>query len=303
MILNDGGMDPRRLELLLQLSRLGSMREVAETMNVTTSTVSQQIAALAREAGTELLEHEGRRVRLTPAGRRLADHAVNVLAALEAARADLDSTTEPAGTLRVAAFATAVRQALLPVARSLAEQHPQVVLSIHEHEPAEALELLAGDDVDLALTYDYNLAPARFDRTLVSQPLGSTEWGLGVPTGEGRRGGTALDTFGRFRDRDWIVNSRNTADEEVVLTLASLAEFSPRVAHRADSLDLVQDMIVAGLGVGLLPAGQPTGRGVTLLRLRRPDVTLRAYAVTRRGRSLWPPLALVLRLLEDASLS
>ena len=296
-------MDPRRLELLLQLSRLGSMREVAETMNVTTSTVSQQIAALAREAGTELLEHEGRRVRLTPAGRRLADHAVNVLAALEAARADLDSTTEPAGTLRVAAFATAVRQALLPVARSLAEQHPQVVLSIHEHEPAEALELLAGDDVDLALTYDYNLAPARFDRTLVSQPLGSTEWGLGVPGGEGRRGGTALDTFGRFRDRDWIVNSRNTADEEVVLTLASLADFSPRVAHRADSLDLVQDMIVAGLGVGLLPAGQPTGRGVTLLRLRRPDVTLRAYAVTRRGRSLWPPLALVLRLLEDASLS
>ena len=86
-------------------------------------------------------------------------------------------------------------------------------------------------------------------------------------------------------------------------TLASLADFSPRVAHRADSLDLVQYMIVAGLGVGLLPAGQPTARGVTLLRLRRPDVTLRAYAVTRRGRSLWPPLALVLRLLEDASLS
>ena len=31
---------------------------------------------------------------------------------------------------------------------------------IHEHEPAEALQLLAADDVDLALTYDYNLAPA-----------------------------------------------------------------------------------------------------------------------------------------------
>ena len=36
--------------------------------------------------------------------------------------------------------------------------------------------------------------------------------------------------------------------------------------------------------------------------LRDPAVTLRAYAVTRRGRDAWPPLALVLRLLEDISL-
>jgi len=90
-------MDPRRLELLLELCRLGSMREVAESMHVTTSTVSQQIAALAREAGTPLIEPDGRRVRLTPAGQRLAGHAVTILAALEAARVDLDPTAAPAG--------------------------------------------------------------------------------------------------------------------------------------------------------------------------------------------------------------
>jgi hypothetical protein len=65
--MNDLDVDPRRLELLLELCRLGSMREVGESMNVTTSTVSQQIAALAREAGTPLIEPDGRRVRLTPA--------------------------------------------------------------------------------------------------------------------------------------------------------------------------------------------------------------------------------------------
>src|SRR5215472_8816468 len=88
--MNDVFVDPRRLELLLELSRLGSMREVGEAMHVTTSTVSQQIAALSREAGTPLTEPEGRRVRLTPAGRRLAGHAVTILAAIEAARRDLD---------------------------------------------------------------------------------------------------------------------------------------------------------------------------------------------------------------------
>ena len=47
------------------------MKEVAASFNMTTSTVSQQIAALAKDAGTQLIEPEGRRVRLTPAGRRL----------------------------------------------------------------------------------------------------------------------------------------------------------------------------------------------------------------------------------------
>ena len=95
-------MDLRRLRVLLELSRLGSMREVAEALGTTTSTVSQQIAALAREVGTPLVEPDGRRVRLTPAGRRLADHAVTILAAVEAARLDLDPDAEPAGTVRVA---------------------------------------------------------------------------------------------------------------------------------------------------------------------------------------------------------
>jgi DNA-binding transcriptional LysR family regulator len=291
-------MDPRRLELLLELSRLGSMAAVADAMHVTTSTVSQQIAVLAREAGVDLLEPDGRRVRLTPAGLRLADHAVTVLAALEAARVDLDPDATPAGEVRVGAFATAVRTSLLPVARQLSEDHPDVRLRIHEHEPAEAMDLLAGDDIDLALTYDYNLAPATYDRTVEAVPLWQTAWHLGVPTARRGGPGDSLAVFGRFADDDWIVNSRNTADEDVVRTVASLAGFRPRVTHRADSLELVQDMIAAGLGVGLLPAGQPTRSGVSLLPLRGPEALLRAYAVTRSGRSAWAPLAMVLGLLS-----
>jgi len=302
--MNDLLVDQRRIELLLELSRLGSMREVGEVMHVTTSTVSQQIAALAREAGTALVEPDGRRVRLTPAGRRLAGHAVTILAAIEAARRDLgpwNPAAPPAGTVRVAAFASAFRQVLLPVARILAEQQPQVRLHLLEQEPDEALGLLAADEVDLALTYDYNLAPARFDRGPYSQQLhsrllGPTPWSLGTPSGPGPRG-TAVEVFRRYRDDTWIVNSRNTADEDVIRVVASLAGFEPRITQRADSLDLVQDMILAGLGVGLLPVGRPAVRGVTLRRLRQPEAIQRSYAVTRRGRAAWPPLALVLRLV------
>jgi DNA-binding transcriptional LysR family regulator len=298
-------MDPRRLRLLLELSRRGSMRAVADELGYTTSTVSQQLAVLAREAGATLIEADGRRVRLTPAGRRLADHAVTILAALEAARAELDSGGEPAGTVRVAGFATAVRRSLVPVLAQLSAEHPAVRLEIHEHEPAEALALLAADDVDLALVYDYTLAPVALDPALRVAPLWTAAWELAVPAVDDAANATtdedAPAVFRRFAAAGWIVNSRNGADERVVRTIASLAGFEPRIAHRADSLELVRDLIVAGLGVALLPADDPVVDGVRLVGLRRPEVALRSYAVTRPGRESWAPLRLVRRLLTASA--
>src|SRR6185295_16968001 len=121
-------------------------------------------------------------------------------------------------------------------------------------------------------------APVGFGRDLQARPLASTPWHLGTPSGPGPRG-TAVEVFRRYRDDTWIVNSRNTADEDVIRVVASLAGFEPRITQRADSLDLVQDMILAGLGVGLLPVGRPAVRGVTLRRLRQPEAIQRCYTV------------------------
>ncbi|GAA4736926.1 LysR family transcriptional regulator [Nocardioides endophyticus] len=281
-------MDVRRLRLLLELSRLGSMHEVAAELGTTTSAVSQGIAALAREVGTPLVEPDGRRVRLTPAGHRLAEHAVAILASVEAARLDLDPAAEPAGVVRVAGFATAIRRSLLPAMDDLARTHPGIEVRVHEYEPLEAFDLLARDDVDLALTYDYNLAPSSWRSDHDVADLWSVDWGLGVPARERRA------PFTSYAERDWIVNSRNTADEEVLRMLASMAGFTPRVVHRIDALELVDDLIVAGRGIGLLPRGRASRRGVRVLPLTDPLVTMRAYAVTRRGRDRWPPLRAVL---------
>ena len=260
-------MDTRRLQLLLALSRLGSMRAVAEAHHLTTSTVSQQIAALAKDAGVDLIEPAGRRVRLTPAGRRLADHAVTILAAVDTARLDLDPDAEPAGTLRVGGFATGIRVSLLPVLADLASSHPRVDVIVSEYEPAEAFRLLVDDDLDLALVYDYNLAPASPNPALDTVALWSTPWGLGVRVDQ--KAGDPAD-LRDYCDAAWIVNSRNAADEDAVRTLAALTGFAPRIAHQIDSLDLVEDLILHGYGVGLLPLNRPARRGVSVLRLRDP---------------------------------
>ncbi|HEX2214310.1 MAG TPA: LysR substrate-binding domain-containing protein, partial [Mycobacterium sp.] len=194
------------------------------------------------------------------------------------------------GVVRVGGFATGIRVSLLPIVAELATAYPDVDLVISEYEPIEAFALLDDDKLDLALTYDYNLAPASPGPALHTEPLWSIRWGLGVP-----------DTFAdgpadlaSYANQTWIVNSRNTADETAVRTLAALAGFTPRIAHQIDSLDLVEDLIVAGYGVGLLPIGRPTGDGVKVLPLNEPEAVLTAYAVTRRGRATWPPLRVVL---------
>jgi DNA-binding transcriptional LysR family regulator len=229
-------------------------------------------------------------VRLTPAGQRLAGHAVTILAAVDSARLDLDPDAEPAGTVRVGGFATGIRLSLLPIVAELAEQFPKVGFVISEYEPIEAFALLTNDDLDLALTYDYNLAPSSPGPVLETVALWSVPWGLGVPASTPDGPAEIAD----YADRTWIVNSRNTADEDAVRTLASLAGFTPKIAHQIDSLELVEDLIIAGHGVGLLPIGRPTTAGVKVLPLTEPKAVLTAYAVTRRGRATWPPLRTVL---------
>jgi DNA-binding transcriptional ArsR family regulator len=119
-------LDLRRLRLLRELARRGTITAVAEALSYSPSAVSQQLAALEKEAGVRLLEPVGRRVRLTPQGDLLVAHTQVLLEEMERAEAALaQSLNETVGTLRVAAFQTAVL-ALVPHALSqLARQHPR----------------------------------------------------------------------------------------------------------------------------------------------------------------------------------
>ena len=153
--------------------------------------------------------------------------------------------------------------------------------------------------MDLAIVYDYNLAPRTFSRSTEVLPIDIAAWGLGVPEAEATAYSTSVEAVEAQRNRDWIVNSRNAADEDVVGSLASMAGFHPRITHRADSLDLVQEMICDGLGVGLLPMDQATIEGVGLVALEEPAVRLRSFAATRLGRAQWPPLALLVQMVTE----
>src|SRR3954451_7799691 len=135
-------LDVRRLRVLRELAERGTVVATAEALSFTPSAVSQQLAALEREAGVVLLEREGRRLQLTDAGRTLVAHADTVLAQLERAEADLHAgASEISGTLNVAAFSSYARS-LLPRAAAAMLAHERLELHVRDAEPQDSIPLL-----------------------------------------------------------------------------------------------------------------------------------------------------------------
>jgi DNA-binding transcriptional LysR family regulator len=280
-------MDIDKLRTLVELSRRGTMAAVAQATGYGTSAVSQQLAALERQARVPLLESSGRRVRLTPAGRRLVTHAEGILAAVTAAERDLASSGEPSGLVRLAGYTTALRQYVLPAAEELARRHPGLELSIQEREPDEVDVLLDDDQIDLGFSYDYTLVP-RGGRGVCTL-LSTCSMKLAVhpdlvPAGPLRR----PSDLEFLRDAEWVGNSRDTADDELAERICALAGWQPRVRHRADSLDLVVDLVLATRGVCLLAEDAPESRRLRTVSVDFVRAERRMWSVVRDGAQDWP---------------
>jgi DNA-binding transcriptional LysR family regulator len=157
-------LDARKLRLLRDLAHHGTIAAVAEALCYTPSAVSQQLAALEREAGVPLLKRTGRRVELTPAGVILVEHAEVVLAALEQADAALAAVrTGLVGPLRIGAFPTAVRTLLPAALVALGHDHPGLELRVTELDPAAAPDALRTGELEVALVHDYDRTAGRGD--------------------------------------------------------------------------------------------------------------------------------------------
>src|SRR5829696_2990245 len=148
-------LDVRRMRVLREVARRGSFSAAAEALSFTQSAVSQQIAALEREAGTTLVERSVRGIRLTDAGRALVRHTDAILGRLAEAEAELEAIAGlRGGRLRMAAFESA-GATLMPLAiAQFSSLYPEVELSLSLAEPEESLPQLRSGDLDLAITFD-----------------------------------------------------------------------------------------------------------------------------------------------------
>ncbi len=173
-----------RLRALHAVSAHGSIIAAAETLNVTTSAVSQQLAKLESETGQTLLERHGRGVRLTDAAAALVLRTHRVLSLLEEAEAELDANeTAVAGQITIAAFATAARGLAPQAIRALRKKYPQLGLTFHEQEPHDSIPRLVRRDVDVIIINDWENAPIALPDGLTKAPLFDDVADIALPPG------------------------------------------------------------------------------------------------------------------------
>ncbi|WP_432973401.1 LysR family transcriptional regulator [Dactylosporangium sp. CA-233914] len=247
-------LDVTRLRVLVAVARHGSVTAAAEALHYAQPSVSHHLARLEAETGAQLVQRVGRGVRLTPAGRLLAERGEEILGRLSSAEAELaEHSGLRAGWVRLAAFPSALGSFVPLAAARFAEAHPDVTLQFVEAEPPLALRLLRSGEVDLSVIFDFS---DKSNDGLRVTPL-FTE-ALHLVTRPGRSG--ELADFARAR---WIAGCERC--RESLVRRCATAGFAPDIAFTTDDYVAVQALVAAGLGVTILPE-------LALRAHRSPDV-------------------------------
>ncbi len=271
-------LDLRRLRLLRELAHRGTLHAVATALNYSPSTVSQQLAQLETEVGVPLLEHVGRRVRLTPQAQILVGHTEHILERLEQARADVAASTEGVtGTVRVAAFPTAA-YTLLPAALTrLAGEHPRLRVHLTVAEPEQAVPALLARDFDLVVAEEYPGRPRRYDADvaeLLSDPIR-----LALPAGSDPPPARQA----------WVMEPAGTAARDWAVAECRAAGFEPDVRYESSDLLLHVRLVETGHAAAFLPDLVWGGRPPSV-PVRPPSAERRIHTVVRRGQAGHPAI-------------
>ena len=246
-------LDVKRLRVLREVAARGSFSAAAESLAYTQSAISQQIAALEREAGTVLVERNARGIRMTEAGRALVRHADVILGRLADAEAELEAIAGVrGGRLRMVSFPTAGATIAPRAIGRFRERFPGVEVTLAPREPDEGLECLKAGECDIALTVEASFARIT-DKAIERHPLLDDPMYicLGAHHPAARKARLRLKDLA---DEAWIMGVTGTCPDGLILQRACQgAGFEPRLAFQSDDYVAIQGFVAAGVGVCFIP--------------------------------------------------
>jgi molybdate transport repressor ModE-like protein len=244
-------LDVKRMRILKEVADRGSFSAAAEALSYTQSAVSQQIAALEREAGTQLVTRGSRGIRLTEAGEALVRHADAILTRLADAEAELEAIAGlRGGRLRLAAFPT-VGATLMPLAiATFRERHPDVELTVKQLEPEDSLPLLKSGELDIALTIEPNeIENDGLESTfLLDDPMFAA-----LPMNHRMAHKTRV-RLKDLKDEAWIGTTDACSCGALVRNhCIRSGGFDPQITFESDDYLAIQGLVAAGVGVAMIP--------------------------------------------------
>ncbi len=279
-------LDLHRLRLLQEFAARGSIARTAAVLGYTPSAVSQQLAALEREAGTALLDRSARRAELTDAGRRLAGHAERILAMVEEAETDLSTEAqEPAGRVVATAFPSAAIAFAPALARSL-RTHPRLTLVLRQTPAREGLRQVRSGEVDVAIVDDWTSRLAE----------------------EIELGGSILTCYHpvdlrALRHEPWLAAPAGEPSRQAVDRLLAAVGVAPPVLSEFEGMSTIVSLVARGIGIAILPrlGVAAAERRVTVRDLPHGlDLARDVYAVARTASVRRPSVAVIVTALRAA---
>jgi DNA-binding transcriptional LysR family regulator len=299
-------LDLRRLRLLHELHRRGTVGAVAEALSYSPSTISQQLGVLQREAGTTLFEPAGRRLRLTDAALVLVAHAEELLAGAERAEADLAAAAAGAvaGTVRVGSFQTASLHMVLPAIVALADAYPGVQVQLVEAEPEPALEALRSHALDLVVADEWAGAPRPRVPGLDREDLFAEAVMVALPAGHPAAAAGGPVPLAELAGAAWVTGDSGGGMSDLVRRVCNgQGGFEPHIRHHTNELTMLLALVAHGEAITLLP--QLALVGVTGAVAVRPiagaDLTRTVFTAARTGADRRPALAAVREALRAAA--
>jgi LysR family transcriptional activator of glutamate synthase operon len=267
-------MTLHQLRILWAVAHAESLTQASKQLGLAQPTVSQQIARLEEALGSQLFNRSGNRLTLTSGGHFLLRKAEAILAQADEAVSGLRAYSEGTrGSIAVGAL-NSIAEAVLPrTLGRMSRMFPQVDVDIHELPPGDALDMLYGRQINVAL-----LSPTSLSVDSVSYPsieICEDPYVLATPR--------ALD-LSRVADVD------SDLSDEDRRTLNRCIQFRFGSAHQSRVAQWYRDvlphhevvaqvgtyevalvLVEAGIGVALVPAlTVRKGLDVTLYRVQRP---------------------------------
>jgi molybdate transport repressor ModE-like protein len=296
-------IDVQRLRVLRAVAEHGSFNQAAAALRLTPSAVSQQVAALERSLGAQVVARSTRGVTLTRAGQIMVGAAESVAAELEHAQQQVAQLSTGRTQLTVATFTSGGRLLLPAALTRLMAVHPRTVLHIREGEPEDTLPLVRQGAVDLALAY-------HFDGPLPDWPgpSSSLEWTslledplhVVLPQGHRLANRHALD-LAELATEPWVLGCLKT--EAYLRRYAERAGFDPEVRGTTSDYFFARSLVAAGMGISLIPsiALVPEIPGLCTVPIRSPG-PIRYIGVAAINRSDRPHVTTLIRALREQAM-
>ncbi len=296
-------LDVKRLRILREVSEQGSFSAAADSLHLTQSAVSQQIATLERETGAKLIDRNRGNLRLTDPGAALVGHTDAVLSRLDEAERELGEIAGlRSGRVRMVSFPTAGATVVIKAVASFRRKYPGIEIQLTEAEPEVSVPQLRAGEHDLALVYDYDYVPLAEDRDTELHPLLEERMQLALPKDHELAAETKVD-LSAFSEENWIVGTFSGPCRDNAVLACRRAGFEPQIGFESDDYQVHQALVSAGMGVSLVPELLLTGRlpGLRVVDIEPDAPVRRVWALTRPAGSRPPATDAMLEVLRRES--